>query len=292
MTRLLLHGGSLTWDELILVILAYVLLGFVLLTGRSPRDQLVRKTMQEQRPTASPGAGVPVALLDVSHRYAQSWALQRVDLTFEPGSVVGIIGSNGAGKSTLLKILATVEAPTAGDVVVGGTSLRADPAAVRSDVGVVFHEPLLYPRLTVTENLTFFATLFDLEPAKAKGSIANALELVSMWDQWMVRVDRLSHGQKQRVAFARALLHEPRLLLLDEPYAGLDLIAAERLDMLLLDLKAAGHTIVLTSHDFARCYELADRLVMLRAGTVAHDVDCTKSSKTQAELLYRSVLES
>lgn len=287
---ILAHGGSLTWDEILLVIGAFVLFLTLAASGRNRRLESVSGAVIAHRALADQPdgtRGVAISVLDVSHRYGKQWVLTRCSLTITPGQFVSILGANGAGKTTLLNILSTVEVPTVGDVVVGEASSRSAPEAVRSNVGVVAHQPLLYPKLTVIENLRFFACLFGLDD---KSRIETMLRQVSMWEQRHDQVGKLSHGQRQRVGFARALLHSPCVLLLDEPYAGLDLVAAERLDELLSQLHIIGHTIVMTSHDLTRSYERADRLIVLANGRLAHDLTSSEHSMAEVEDLYRAAL--
>lgn len=320
-TLLFGHGGDITWDELLLVLITYLLLMMVAVSGLNRRTTPVASAIADQRRDEAAGTdcgGAAISVLDVSHRYRKAWVLGRIDLAIEPGQFVSIIGANGAGKTTLLSILSTLETPTAGDVVVGPASMRADPASVRAQVGVLGHKPLLYPRLTVIENLRLFATLFGLEGSKltptshptdhptdgryaaiatmSKTDVDERIRLVlsqvSLLDRMHEQVWQLSHGQKQRVAFARALLHEPRILLLDEPFAGLDLIAAERLDSLLDEQHELGRTIIMTSHDLRRSYERADRLVVLAAGRIAGDVSRHDTTLDDLETLYRDALRS
>lgn len=200
-------------------------------------------------------------------RFGPLTALDRVDLDAPPGRVTVILGPNGAGKTTLLRVLATLVRPAAGTVWVAGADALRAPAAVRARIGVVLHRPLLYPDLTVAENLGFFARLYGLDDPRARTAAAlDAAELTAHRDR---PVRTLSRGMAQRAAIARAGLHDPSVLLLDEPYAGLDPRAADRLDGALAAHAAAGRAVVVTLHDLERAAALAGPLVVLRRGAVA-----------------------
>jgi ABC-type multidrug transport system ATPase subunit len=220
-------------------------------------------------PDNQTGHEAALSIRDVSQRYGPQWALARVSLDVPAGRRLSILGPNGAGKSTLLHILATLNLPTAGDVLVGETSLMTNPAALRHQVGLVAHKPLLYPHLTVLENLSFFGRLYDLPNWSARAEML--LKQVRLWSKRHAQVQSLSQGQKQRVAIVRALLHDPDIVLMDEPYAGLDLRAAEQLDALLDTLTAQGHTLVFTTHDLQRSYDQADQVVILADGRIVYE---------------------
>ena len=177
-----------------------------------------------------------------------------------------VAGPNGAGKTTLVRTLARLSRPTAGAVRLGGEDwLRAPPDRQR-EVGLLSHATYLYDRLTATENLEFYARLYGL--ADADRRIRDALGAAGALDVADRRVGILSRGQAQRVSIARAILHDPRLLLLDEPHAGLDPHSVRRLNGVLAELRTAGRAILLTTHDLARVPESATRFLILVEGRV------------------------
>jgi heme exporter protein A len=186
--------------------------------------------------------------------------LRGVDLCVRAGETVAVLGANGSGKSTLLRILASVLRPTRGTVVWFGEP-GAPPASVRRRLALVPHEPLLYDGLTVEENLRFFAGLYGLPSART----AEVLEALGLGALRARRTRALSRGQRQQADLARALLHDPALLLLDEPFTGLDLDAAARVAAVL----RAGRTtraVVFATHDPTEARALADRAAVLRGG--------------------------
>ncbi len=202
----------------------------------------------------------------LSKRFGRTWAVRGVSFTLPDGSVLILVGPNGAGKSTLLELLATLLRPTAGSARIFGRDVTKEGEAVRRSLGVLTHEPMLYPQLTVGENLTFFAMLHGLSKAEAGSRVAR---LSGEWDLASVAEDpvrSLSHGTAKRAALARAVLHEPALLLLDEPFSGLDEGSRELLRTALHRLHGGGTTVVLTAHDAAPAAELADTVAVLQAG--------------------------
>ncbi|MEK7216400.1 MAG: heme ABC exporter ATP-binding protein CcmA, partial [Chloroflexota bacterium] len=191
-------------------------------------------------------------------------ALEGVNLSISPGEFVVVLGRNGAGKTTLLRICGFIVQPSAGELRFDGTPLSECSPAVKGRVGFVGHESFLYDELTVRENLRFYTRLYGL-PDGAR-AIENRLEELGLADRASDLVRNLSRGLRQRAAIARALLHQPDLLLLDEPATGLDAPASERFYALLARLHAAGSTILLSSHELTRSLALAQRILLLGRG--------------------------
>jgi len=207
---------------------------------------------------------VPAVQLEgLARRYGEREALGGVSLSLQAGQSLVVFGPNGAGKSTLLRVLATLLRPHAGSVRVLGKRLPEEAWAVRGRVGLLAHEPLLYRDLTACENLRFHARLHGV----ALERVERLLELVRLERRCREPLRTLSRGMVQRVAVARAVLHEPELLLLDEPRANLDPAASELVDPLIG--AAAQRTRVITSHDPARGLAEADMVLGLRAGRPA-----------------------
>jgi len=198
--------------------------------------------------------------------------LRGVDLEVAPGECLALMGPNGAGKTTLLRILATLTKPTAGLVRVAGLPLPAAAGAVRQRLGVVAHHTLLYSDLSADENLQFYAQLFALTGARPR--IAAVLEQVGLAARRNDLVRTFSRGMQQRLAIARALLHDPEVLMLDEPYTGLDPQAADMLDGVLAAARQAGRTTLLTTHDLPRALALADRVAILARGVIVFNAAC------------------
>ena len=198
--------------------------------------------------------------------------LRGVDLAVAPGECLALMGPNGAGKTTLLRILATLSKPTAGLVRVAGLPLPVAAGEVRRRLGVVAHHPLLYSDLTADENLEFYARLYGLRDYARR--IAAVLEQVGLAARRHDLVRTFSRGMQQRLAIGRALLHDPQVMMFDEPYTGLDPQAADMLDQVLAEARRAGHTTLLTTHDLARALALADRVAILARGVIVFSALC------------------
>jgi heme exporter protein A len=211
--------------------------------------------------------------------------LRGLDLQVEPGEFLALLGPNGAGKTTLLRILASLSRPSAGLVRIAGHTLPGEAAAVRGMLGVVSHLPLLYGDLSAEENLRFYARMYDL--ADVERRTAEALELVGLRSRRRDLVREFSRGMQQRLAIARAMLHEPELLLFDEPHTGLDQDAAQMLDELLRLVTSRGQTVIMTSHDLLRSARLATRLDILSRGVIARSLDPTTLQPADLAALYQ-----
>jgi heme exporter protein A len=219
-------------------------------------------------------------------RFGPLTVLKELDFEVNSGEFVALVGPNGAGKTTLLRILASLTRPTSGIVKITSHRLPQDAALVRSQLGVVSHQPLLYGDLTASENLVFYSRLYNID----KSRIAEVLELVGLTKRGSDLVRTYSRGMQQRLAIARAVLHQPPLLLLDEPHTGLDQRAGEILDSLLRDIAMKGRTVVMTSHDLVRASELATRLDILSRGRISKSVQQKEFNSANLVQLYKSEL--
>jgi len=225
---------------------------------------------------------VPAVEVDgLARHYGEREALSGVSLSLQSGRTLVVFGPNGAGKTTLLRVLATLLRPHAGSVAVLGCRLPGDAWAVRGRIGLLGHEPLLYRELTARENLRFHARLHDVAPAR----VEQLLDAVRMSDRADEPLRTLSRGMVQRVAVARAVLHDPELLLLDEPRSNLDPAAAELVDPLIGC--ASGRTRVICSHDPRGGLAEADLVLGLRAGEQALLADAHAVEAEQIAELYR-----
>jgi heme exporter protein A len=204
---------------------------------------------------------------DVSRQFGRRRALSHVSFTCQTGEIVGLLGHNGAGKSTLLAILATLLRPNAGDVRYGTARPETDGPAIRARLGLLGHELQLYPELTARENLRFFARLYGLDRVDER--VRAALSTAGLGERADDLVSGFSRGMRQRLALERALLHEPRLLLLDEPFTGLDQPSTASLLGRLRRLAAEGRMIVLATHDLGLVEGLVTRAAILRDGRLA-----------------------
>ncbi len=208
-------------------------------------------------------------VFDVEKSYGDVAALRGVDLAVRPGEVVALLGPNGAGKTTLLRILATLTRPDAGTVNVCGYDAASQGELVRQHTGALLHSPMLYADLTARENLRFYASIFRIQdPDGRVAEVAGRLGLTERLDD---RVRTLSHGLAKRFGLCRALLHRPRLLLLDEPETGLDQGALRLLDDVLAEYRQDGRSAVVSTHSVDRGLAWADRVAVLARGRVVLD---------------------
>lgn len=203
-----------------------------------------------------------VVAADVWRAFNRESVLRGVDIAVSPGSGIAILGPNGSGKSTLLRVLAALLRPHRGQVLIGGEDPWRSPAA-RRRVGFVAHEPMLFGGLSVLENLRLFATLYDLPDGRARAEAAcEQLDISRRRDP----VRSLSRGMQQRAALARAIVHRPRVLLLDEATTGLDPAAAQGFYGFLAGFRAGGGTVVMTTHSPAEALRVTDRAYVLTQG--------------------------
>jgi heme exporter protein A len=200
----------------------------------------------------------------LSRHYGRRKALSKVSFSCRAGDIVGLLGPNGAGKSTLLAILGTLLSPSEGRVQYGSVTADAGGAALRARIGMLGHDLFLYPELTAHENLTFFGRLYGVRDASTRA--LDALARAGLGERAHDAVSGFSRGMRQRVALERALLHQPRLLLLDEPFTGLDQASARALVGRLRDEQARGVLTVLATHDLDVVDGLLTRELFLRSG--------------------------
>ncbi len=236
--------------------------------------------------SAAQGAGVPTPAVEASG--LSKWfdsrpVLQDINLSVPSGRMFALLGANGAGKSTLLRILASLIPPTGGKLHLMGKPVGGDLAALRSRIGMIAHQPMLYRDLSPRENLTFFGSLYGIPRPAAR--IAELLELVGLPDRADDPVKTLSRGMTQRIAIARALMHDPQLLLADEPFDGLDAPSSQALEGLLRRLRDQGRTLIVSNHDIAQSLRLTDHMVVLRGGRIV--LNALASGLDAADVLER-----
>ena len=211
--------------------------------------------------------GPPIVAEGLRRDFGGVPVLAGLDLTVDAGELVVLMGANGAGKTTLLRVLATLLRPSGGSLRIFGEDASRRPPAARRRLGHVGHESACYPDLTGQENLQFYAELHGVpDPA---GRIADLLRWAGLEGAARRPVRVYSRGMAQRLALARALLHGPELLLLDEPFSGLDPAGTTRLQTLLAELRLSGHAIVLSTHDIERVAPVATRVAILHRGRIA-----------------------
>jgi len=221
---------------------------------------------------------------DVSRYYGRRRALSHVSLTLQPGQLVALLGPNGAGKSTLLGVLATLIRPSTGSIHYGDHSDKEATAGLRAQIGFLSHDLQLYAELTARENLELFAGLYGLEDPASRAT--EALDRSGLGSRADDVVDGYSRGMCQRLALERSLIHDPRLVLLDEPFTGLDETSAQRLTDRLRWLKDAQRIVLLATHDLDVADGLVDRSVILKKGRMV-ELDGGSGSLRER---YRAVL--
>jgi heme exporter protein A len=217
-------------------------------------------------------------------------ALRGVSLDVAEGEFLTLFGPNGAGKTTLVRVVASLARPTAGTVHVRGYDLGKAATIVRRHIGLIAHDPLLYGDLTPDENLRFFARMYDLPDAAAR--IDAVLGQVGLNARRRDPVRTFSRGMVQRLAIARAILHDPAILLLDEPYTGLDLQAADMLRAVLQELAASERTVILTTHNLEQGLEMCDRAAILHRGRITWQGERTGLDLEGLRETYRQVTGS
>lgn len=197
--------------------------------------------------------------------------LRGINFQAETGEFVAILGPNGAGKSTFLRILSSLLRPTGGEMRIAGYRLPGEVAKIRSRLGVVTHQPLLYGDLTAEENLQFFGRMFGV--CDLGNRVVEILNLVGLSIRSKDMVRTFSRGMQQRLSIGRAILHDPDVLLLDEPHTGLDQDACDMLDTILKEVASRGRTVVMASHDLSRVEILAERFDVITKGIIVASSD-------------------
>ena len=225
-----------------------------------------------------------VDVADVSRHFGRRRAVSRLTFEAHRGSILGLLGPNGAGKSTCLAMLATLQRPTSGVIRYGGLDPGGQGAALRARIGILGHDLFLYPELTARENLAFFAGLY--QHADPRAAAFEALSRAGLSDRADDPVGSFSRGMRQRVALERALIHDPRLVLLDEPFTGLDDASAAALVARLRGLRDAGAIVILATHDLDLAEGLLDQAVFLRDGRMAE----TQARPQGLRSMYREVM--
>lgn len=223
-------------------------------------------------------------------RYGMKTILRGLDFDVQPGEFVALLGPNGSGKTTFLRILASLSHPSLGEVSIAGYRLPHQAASVRARLGVVSHLPLLYGDLTAEENLRFYGRMYGVLHLDER--IRSVLEMVGLEPRRNDLVRTFSRGMQQRLAIGRAVLHDPEVMLFDEPYTGLDQDASTMLDHVLRSVAALGRTVVMTSHDLVRAEDLATRFDILSHGVIAASASRKEIGKTNLLSFYKNALAS
>jgi ABC-2 type transport system ATP-binding protein len=216
-------------------------------------------------------------LIDLTKTFGEKRAVDGISLTLPRGRFQALLGANGAGKTTTMRLIAGLLLPDTGAVTVHGKSIADDPIAARRTIAWLPDEPLIYDKLTPVEYLEFIAGLWQLDRAQAEADAVSLLETLDLWDVRHDRCEGFSRGMRQKTALAGALLHNPTILLMDEPFSGLDAAITRQVKDLLLARVDAGATIVLTTHVMEIAERLAERIAIVDRGRV-------RAEGTMAEL--------
>jgi heme exporter protein A len=221
------------------------------------------------------------------HAYGDRRAVDRVDLDLAAGERIALAGANGAGKSTLLRILATLQRPQAGSLVLMGEPLPESVRSARGAIGYLAHDPLVYLDLSARQNLELYGDLYGVPDLADR--IPDLLDHVGLLARAEDTVRTFSRGMAQRLALARMMLHRPRLLLLDEPHASLDARGGALLDEELVAATTDGRAAIIVTHEVERVARVADRLVVMRAGRVVLDEPITGMDPAAVRARYEEV---
>ena len=230
-----------------------------------------------------------LAASGLSRDFGSVVAVDGIDLLLRDGDFLTVFGPNGAGKTSLLSLLGGRLRPSSGEVRVSGERLDFARTAWRARIGILSHQSFMYPHLTVAENLGFFGRLFGLRDLRTR--IPERLEEVGLLERADFLVRELSHGMRQRAALARTLLHDPELVLLDEPYTGLDPYAASVLRGVLASLKDGRRTVVMVTHNLSQGLELSNRLAIQVRGRFVWEGSREEVDVASFEHFYHSVVE-
>ena len=215
--------------------------------------------------------GVVLRTERLTKRFERLTAVQDLDLEVHEGEVFGFLGPNGAGKTTTLRLLCALIAPTSGRAEVAGFRLGAEDEQIRASVGILTEQPGLYERQSAEDNLLFFAALFGLPRAVARDQTERYLRLMGLWERRREAVATFSRGMKQKMAIARAAIHEPRIIFLDEPTTGLDPDAARTVREFIAQIRGEGRTVFLCTHNLDEADRLCDRIAFFRRSVIRID---------------------
>lgn len=207
----------------------------------------------------------------LSKRFDETVAVEDLNLNVRQGEIFALLGPNGAGKTTTVRLLACLIAPTGGEATVAGYRVGRDNDAIRAQIGILTESPGLYDKLSALQNLTYFARLYGLSTGEGEAAVKRYLEMLGLWDRREEPVGGFSKGMKQKLAIARALLHEPKIVFLDEPTSALDPESAKVVRDFVAELKSEGRTIFLCTHNLDEADRLADRIGVMKQRLIQVD---------------------
>ncbi len=214
---------------------------------------------------------VAVEAISLTKAFGDLFAVKELSFTVEEGSVFGLLGPNGAGKTTTLRMIYGVLKPTSGTARVMGIDVRENPIEAKRRVGVLPEDTGVYPRLTAEENLVYFGKLRGMDEERLRKRVDELLEVLNLTEKRFVIADKLSRGQRQKLAFARAILDEPPVLLLDEPTLGVDVMSAREIRKMIEEYARSGRTVILSTHNMWEVERLCDRIAIISEGTLRYE---------------------
>jgi heme ABC exporter ATP-binding subunit CcmA len=226
-----------------------------------------------------------IELMEVSRKFNSIYVLKDLDLLVQNGECLAVLGSNGTGKTTLLRIVSSLIRHQKGTVRIAGFELPGESELARKKIGVVFHEPMVYEELTPFENLKYYSQLYGKR--KSDASLTAALEQVGLGAFVSKKVTTFSRGMKQRLAIVRAIIHDPEILLLDEPYTALDESGCILLNEIVKQFTAKGGCVVITSHDLTRLENSATRYGILDTGKIQKEIFSSNLHSKNATTWYQ-----
>jgi ABC-2 type transport system ATP-binding protein len=233
-----------------------------------------------------------IELVNLTKRYGKNHAVEKLNLAVPDGELFGFIGPNGAGKTTTIRMIGGLLAPTEGQVIIDGVDIASDPVGVKHKIGLIPDRPFLYEKLTGIEFLQFTADLFELNQTDFESKSREWLNLFGLWDRANELIEAYSHGMKQRLIMSAALLHDPRLLIVDEPMVGLDPRGIKMVRNLFRRLAETGVTVFMSTHTLSLAEEICDRIgiinngKLIATGTIAEMQGAARSGQANLEQAF------
>jgi ABC-2 type transport system ATP-binding protein len=237
-----------------------------------------------------------IELNNLTKDYGTTLAVNNLSLHVDAGEIYGFIGPNGAGKTTTIRMMGGIIEPTAGNIIIDGINMRKDPVAAKKIIGFVPDRPFLYEKLTGMEFLKFISDLYDVNPAYFSRRVEELLNQFALWDWANEIIEAYSHGMKQRLIIAAALMHDPKVMVIDEPMVGLDPAAVRMVKDILKDLAARKVTIFISTHTLSIAEDLCDRIgiihkgILLAQGTLAELNSAAQTGAAKLEEVFLTLV--
>ncbi|UCD78230.1 MAG: heme ABC exporter ATP-binding protein CcmA [Desulfobacterales bacterium] len=225
-----------------------------------------------------------IEVRQLNKKFGYKTALRNIDFVLQEGESLALFGPNGAGKSTLVQVMCSLLRPTSGSVRIAGYEARRDREALHQIIGLIGHQTLLYPHLTAYENLKFYGAMYRVDRLHRR--ITEVLDLVGLSGNKKVAVQNFSRGMQQRLSIGRAIIHDPKIIFLDEPFTGLDQQGSEDFIKLILQFRNQGKTMVMASHQLHLGLELCSRAAILKSGKMVYLQDTARISQNEFKQIY------